>query len=318
MMLWRAAYTDLRARSRGGATFVAIVVVVAIFGLAVALAFHALGQQPAPVVSFGAQNFGRSGTISNGPATPTAVDALTASSRSAILLVVLGGLMSVCGAVVAATVGAASVAGEHERETIDLLLTTQLGAGGVTAVKTLSTFMYSLLVVLAAAPAFGLLLVFSSLPLESIGAALLIVLGSILLSSAIGVFFSSLTRSSAAAFLSAVGTVTFLLVGAAALYLLLSRLSSSLHVLTQLLLLPSPVAALVSSNYGQFQAPDAVLLPALLRASPAHPVHLAGAWQLPVPLWLLTITLDVVGALLLSVLTNKIIQGTGGARRLQI
>jgi ABC-type transport system involved in multi-copper enzyme maturation permease subunit len=319
-MILEAAYVDVRSLLRGRAAFVLVAALVLAFAVVALLAFHALGQEPAPVVSYGLRGFG--GGPGPGPTDGTTtsrsgLDALTAAGRSAALLVILASLLALCGGVLAAVAGACTIAGEHERETLDLLLTTQLGARGLAVAKLLSVATFTILVVLAALPAFGLLLVFSPLPLPVLALAAGIVLTSVLLASGIGLFYSALTRSTAAAVLCAVGTVLLLFLGASAFYLFLLRFFGDPRVLAQLLLLPSPVAALLSSNYSQFDVPGALLLPALLRASPAHPVHLGGPWQLPVPFWLLTMALDLLATLLLVTLAARALRdpATAGKRR---
>ena len=310
-MIRQTVRLDLHARLRSPGTALAVLLLVLAFTLAVALAFRAFGQDPAPMVSYGVggfgQGFGRLPITSSDLAAEQrqATGVLTASGRGVAVLVVLGGLLAVSGAVLGAAAGAGAVAGEAERETLDLLLTTQLGLRGLIVAKLLSTALYVALLALAVLPAFGLLLVFDAPPLPVVLATAAIVLASTLCGSAIGVFFSAWTRSSVAAFLGALGLCLLLCLGGGAAYLVLERSGGEPGIAAQLLLLPNPVAALLSSSAAELQGPATLLWPALLRASPAHPVHLAGPWQLPLPLWTLTLALDALLTLVLAAAATR-------------
>jgi ABC-type transport system involved in multi-copper enzyme maturation permease subunit len=308
-MICSAVLVDLRVRIRSMTGVIAFILLLLAMAVAIAVCYRALGQQPAPTVNYGGYGFSGFGRAPAATGVSSdlrpALSTLTSSSRGMVVLVVLAGVLAVGGGLIGAIVGASSIAGEYERETLDLVLTTQLGAGGTTAVRLLTTFLYALLLALMLLPAFGFLLVFSSVPLANIAVATAIVVGSLLCGSGIGIVFSATLRSSVAAFLSAIAASILLFGGSAAAYLLLGRMSGNPPMLAQLLLLPSPVAALLSSVTAQLQGTDIVLLPALLHASPEHPVHLVGQWQLPLPFWTLTIAVDVVLTALCLVLTSR-------------
>lgn len=316
-MIFRAALIDLRVRLRSAATAAAVIVLTIALTGAVALCFRALGQQPAPTVDYGATSFGRSGfnfgtppraETQSGPAALSSLSTLTSSSRGDIVLVVLAGVLSVTGGVIGAMVGAGTIAGEYERETLDLAVTSQLGARGLVLTKLLTTFVYCLLLALVMLPAFSFTLVFSDVPLSSIAVASAVVLGSLLCGSAIGVFLSAALRSTAAAFLTAVALSVLLFVGGGAVYLLIGQTSLDPPTLAQLLLIPSPIAALLSSATGQLEASTALLLPPLLHASPQHPVHLFGPWQLPLPLWSMTLAIDLLATVALTLGSARLVR----------
>jgi ABC-type transport system involved in multi-copper enzyme maturation permease subunit len=297
-MIRQVVLTDLRVRMRSAGVVVAFLLLLAAVTVAILVCFRTLGQQPAPNVNYGGvgfSGFGRSAVAADttGALRP-ALTTLTSASRGMVVLVVLAGVLAVGGGLIGAILGAGAIAGEYERETLDLVLTTQLGVGGMTAAKLLTTFLYALLLALSMLPAFGFLFVFSNVPLNNLIVAAAVVAGSLLCGSAIGIFCSATLRSSVAAFFSAGALCTTLFVGGAACYYLLTQLTGPLPVLVQLLLLPSPIAALLSSAAEQLQGSTTVLLPALLHASPDHPVHIIGRWQSPLPLWTLTLALDIV------------------------
>lgn len=297
-MIRQAVLIDLRVRMRSVGVVVAFLLLLAAVTVAVLVCFRTLGQQPAPNVNYGGvgfPGFGRTTVASDASGTfrPT-LTTLTSASRGMVVLVVLAGVLAVGGGLVGAIHGAGAIAGEYERETLDLVLTTQLGGAGIMASKLLATFLYALLLALAMLPAFGFLLVFSNVPLNNLVVAAAVVAGSLLVGSAIGIFCSATLRSSVAAFFSAGALCTLLFVGGGACYYLLTQVTGPLPILVQLLLLPSPIAALLSSAAEQLQGSTTVLLPALLHASPDHPVHIIGQWQSPLPLWTVTLALDVV------------------------
>lgn len=312
-MIRQAVLVDLRVRARSATAMVALLVLVLAIVLAVVLCFRLLGQQPAPTVGYaryGLPGLGGSVNVDGSTAARSPLSGLTSTGRGAVVLIVLAGVLAVFGGVIGAMLGAGTIAGEYERETLDIVLTTDLGARGLTLTRLLATFLSCLLFAMAMAPAFSFLLVFSTLPLSDVLIAAGIVLGSLLCGSSIGVFFSAILRSTVAAFLSAAAVSTLLFVGGAAAYLLVARTTADPPLLAQLLLLPSPVAALLSAAAGQLQGDSVVLLPALLHASPQHPVHLAGQWQLPIPFWVLTLALDVLLTATLAVLGSRSIRAS--------
>ncbi len=311
-MIRQAVLVDLRVRARSATTMVTVLVLLAAVAIAVVLCFRLLGQQPAPTVGYARYGLpGLGGSVSaDGSAGPSPLSSLTSAGRGAVVLVVLAGVLAVFGGVIGAMLGAGTIAGEYERETLDLVLTTDMGARGLTTARLLATFLYCLLFALVMLPAFSFLLVFSSVPLADVLIAAAIVLGSLLCGSGVGVFFSAVLRSTVAAFLSAAAVSALLFVGGAGAYLLVAHANADPPMLAQLLLLPSPVAALLSSAAGQFQGNSVVLLPALLHASPQHPVHLAGQWQLPIPFWVLTLALDVLLTAALAALGSRSMSAT--------
>jgi ABC-type transport system involved in multi-copper enzyme maturation permease subunit len=304
-----AVLVDLRVRFRSVTGVVAFLIMLLTLAIAIAVCFRALGQQSAPEVNYGGyglSGFGRTPTATGVSSDlRPALSTLTSTSRGMVVLVVLAGVLAVGGGLIGAVIGASSIVGEYERETLDLALTTQLGAGGVTTAKLLTTFLYTLLLALMLLPAFGFLLVFSSVPLVNLAVAAAIVVGSLLCGSAVGILCSAILRSSVAAFLCAAAVSMLLFGGGAAAYLLLLQVSGNPPLVAQLLLLPSPLAALLSSATTQLQGAETVLLPALLHASPDHPVHLIGQWQMPLPFWTLTLAIDIALTVLCLALSRR-------------
>lgn len=314
-MIRQAVLIDLRVRMRRASVSVTLLLLLAALAIAALLCFRALGQQPIPTVNYGGTGFSGFGRpavpIDTSSSLRPALSTLTSASRGMVVLVALAGVLAVGGGLVGAFVGSGAIAGEYERETLDLVLTTQLGAGGLLVSKLIATFLYSLLLALTALPAFGFLLVFSSVPAQNLIVAASIVLGSLLFGSSIGIYCSATLRSSIAAFFSAAVVAGLLFVGGGAAFLLLTQVTGAPPILAQLLLLPSPVAALLSSASTQLPDSNLVLLPAFLHASPEHPVHLVGQWQVPFPFWTMTLAVDMLLTAVLLAISHRSLRRAG-------
>jgi ABC-type transport system involved in multi-copper enzyme maturation permease subunit len=120
---------------------------------------------------------------------------------------------------------AGAISGERERKTYELLRTTLLPARRVISGKLAAASTYTLLLVLAALPLQGLAFVLGGVVVEELALALVILSVTAIAYAAIGLFFSSLVRTSRAAtglsyvtaFLTTVGLPLVLLVAAVAL-----------------------------------------------------------------------------------------------------
>jgi len=108
-----------------------------------------------------------------------------------LFLVTLAGLLAAGGGILAALVGARSIAAEEQRETLDLVLISPLGGQGLAWAKLMSTFLFSAVVVITALPVFSLVLVFSPVSSRAILIAAAVVFGSVFCGAAIGVAWSA-------------------------------------------------------------------------------------------------------------------------------
>ncbi len=120
---------------------------------------------------------------------------------------------------------AGAISGERERKTYELLRTTLLPARGVISGKLAAALTYTLLLILAAVPLQSLAFVLGGVVVEELALALVILLVTAIAYAAIGLFFSSLVRTTRAAtglsyvtaFLTTIGLPLVLLVAAVAL-----------------------------------------------------------------------------------------------------
>jgi len=120
---------------------------------------------------------------------------------------------------------AGAISGERERKTYELLRTTLLPARKVISGKLTAALTYTLLLILAAVPLQSLAFVLGGVVVEELALALVILLVTAIAFAAIGLFFSSLVRTTRAstslsyvtAFLTTIGLPVVLLIAAVAL-----------------------------------------------------------------------------------------------------
>jgi len=295
MILQRALTTELRLTMRSWSTTAALTFIV-ILGSAFALAaYSVVGVQmrggPPPGSGFGAG--------SGAAAQPPTLSMVIAAERGVALTfaILLFLMMTAC---LAAGVRASTVVvGEKERQTYDLLWTTKLTSTSFLWAKYLGVLIYSLLVVVTVAPIFGIIAVYGGAPPLSILEAFVLIATTVTASAAAGLVYSSLASSTLSASLLTTLTILVAMISGIALYLVAA--SYGMGSGWQIVLFASPPAALLSTLVGDFHTPLTLLLPAIVRASPEHPVHVAGRIQNPFALWAVTsVLLIVVTVLLLS------------------
>lgn len=125
--------------------------------------------------------------------------------------IVLLGLLLVCFIAPAFTVG--SIAGERERLTYDLLVITLLRPRSIVAGKLGSALAYVVLLILAALPLQSLAFILGGVTLAEVLIALVGLLVTALISASMGLFFSSLVRSTILSTVLTYAMVLFLTVG---------------------------------------------------------------------------------------------------------
>ena len=116
-------------------------------------------------------------------------------------------------AVVAPAVAATSISGEREEGTFDLLLSTGLASRSIVFGKLVASVAFVLLVALTALPGFAMAWMFGGVGAVDVVLTTVLLLASVCLFSAIGVFCSALGRTSAVAALYAYGLVFLLGMG---------------------------------------------------------------------------------------------------------
>jgi len=295
--------TDLRLRMRNWSSYVGIVVVVALTGAFALGAFALVTMQV------------RSLTVASGfsnntpaPAQP-ALSALVASQRGVSLFIGMLMVVMVASCLTAGIQAATAIVGEKERQTYDLLWTTRLRPTTFLLSKFASGLAFGLLLLVATLPVFSLIMVYDGVRWQNAAAGGVVVFACLAASAAVGLSFSAIASSTLSASLLTGLTLLLGLFSALAVYV--ASLFTGLGSGTQTLLYFSPPAALFSTVIGEYRSPMALLFPAVVRASPAHPVHVVGNVQNPLPLWVVTATLLALLVFVLLSTTNTIMTISG-------
>jgi ABC-type transport system involved in multi-copper enzyme maturation permease subunit len=108
---------------------------------------------------------------------------------------------------------AGTISGERERKTLDLLITTLLPARSVVIGKLASALAYIVLLILAALPIQSLALMFGGIILSEVIIGTLILLVTALIAGSIGIFVSSLVKSSIASTVLTYATILLTAIG---------------------------------------------------------------------------------------------------------
>lgn len=301
---------DLRLHLRSSATYATLVSIVAIAGLSALVAYALIGKQVRSVSAL-PPGFGGSTDVVQ----PT-VSAMVASQRGVSLFAVLLMVVIVTACLAVGIQTSTSIVGEKERQTYDLLWTTRLRPAALLWSRFLAGLFFGLLLLVAVAPIFSLVIVYGGLPWRSVIPGVIVAIAAIAASAAVGLCWSATAASTLSASILTVCTLLAGLFGAAAVFGLASAAGAG--TVWQPLLLLSPLAAVLSTVLGDYHTPLALLLPAVLRASPSHPIHVIGHLQDPFPLWAVdTIVLLFITALLQPVTGAMLLLGAeaGPARQ---
>ena len=159
--------------------------------------------------------------------TPTTSSNLLVANRALFLFGAVSLCVILASAVVAPSVAASAFAGERERGTLDLLLLQGPGAARIVLGKVFAALIFSLLLLLVAAPFFAPAWSFGGVQTDHLVALLTIVCTATLLFSSLGVFFGALLRGPLQAALFAQGAALFLLFGTLGLHLGLAILAGN-------------------------------------------------------------------------------------------
>lgn len=182
---------ELRVRMRGNRAMLLLTLFLGLIGLATILIYMSVASN----ISFGATNFDSGPTI----------------GRAIFLTVMTVALMLVCFISPSLTSGA--ITGERERQSLDLLVTTLLSAREIVTGKMLASLSFLLLLIAAVLPIASLSFLFGGVSGIEMVIAIVGLVVSALLCSAIGLFWSTLMRGSLASSALAQGTMLVWLVG---------------------------------------------------------------------------------------------------------
>ncbi len=156
----------------------------------------------------------------------------------------------------------AAIAGERDRQTLDLLLSTQVSALWIVLGKILASLSYVFLLMVAALPLFSLVFLFGGVSPGQVGLVFVISLVSALTLGTIGIFLSVLIRGGPTATVLAYAVTFILLIGTPLLSIFIGMASDSsagFPVQVSLPLVLNPLAALASATLGSF-IPDLPLM----------------------------------------------------------
>lgn len=128
----------------------------------------------------------------------------------AILFAFLAAVQMVLLLVAAPGLTGASLAGERERQTLDLLLVTRLSSFEVVFGKLMAALGFAVLLLVASLPLYGVLFLFGGVSLIALGRTIIVYLATLYFIGGIGIFWSTVLKRSVAAIVAAYGTVLFL------------------------------------------------------------------------------------------------------------
>ncbi|MFZ0544314.1 MAG: hypothetical protein WAM60_02680 [Candidatus Promineifilaceae bacterium] len=194
---------ELRGRMRGRKAFIVLTLHVAVMSVIVSLIY----------ISFA--------VASSNPFGPQTQDAGKAVFAAIVLLQAI--MVLFIGP--AATAGA--ISGEKERQTYDILRTTLLTAEEFVGGKLLSALSYVLLLVIASIPLQSIAFLLGGVGLSELIIAQLLIIVSAVAYALLGLFFSSILRSTLASSVATYGTAIFMTIGVPALMVLVGLVTDS-------------------------------------------------------------------------------------------
>ncbi len=218
---------------------------------------------------------------------------LVAGYRGVFLFFAMAFCLMVALAVVAPAVASTAVSGEREEATFDLLLSSGLRPGSIVFGKLAATVGFVALIALTAVPGFAMAWMFGGVAVVDVILTVLLLLSALWLFAAIGLFCSSLGRTSAVAALYAYAFIFLLGTGTLALYLI--GASVQMEGVVRPLLALNPFVVLLSVP-DQISSQLAQLLPFQYRPllDSASPQSLFGLGTVRYPRWALTLLLYFV------------------------
>jgi ABC-2 type transport system permease protein len=193
----------------------------------------------------------------------------------------------------------AAIAGERDRQTLDLLLGTQVSSLGIILGKILSSLSYVFILLLASLPIFSLAFLFGGVSPRQLGLSFIISLASALTLGTIGVFLSVIVRRGQIATVLAYSMTFLLLIGTAIAAVFIqagSRGSMPNNTAMILPLIFNPLAAQASTLTGIF---------------PSYMLVIGGSSSVPgsgLALWQANLMADAVLVLVFLFLATKLLR----------
>jgi ABC-type Na+ efflux pump permease subunit len=193
---------ELRGRMRGNRAMILLTVYLSIIGVVTLLVYLAVVSS----MSFGAPDFEAGRRI----------------GKAIFLTVMSVALAQVC--IITPSLTSSSVAGEKERQSYDLLITTLLSPWEIILGKLGAALAFALLLILAVLPLAGLSFLFGGVSGTELLLALVGLIVSAVLYASVGLFWSTIMRGTQGATVMAQGTVLLWLLGIPFLFVIFSAI----------------------------------------------------------------------------------------------
>ncbi len=190
--------SELRGRIRGLRTMFILTIYLAITGIITLLIYLAVASSS----SFTAPDFETGRSI----------------GKAVFLTVMAAALVQVCIIVPALTAG--SIAGEKERQTYELLISTLLSPWQIALGKLTAALAFASLLIIAVLPLAGLAFLFGGVSGTELLIALIGLLMTAMLYATVGLFWSTVMRSTLGATVMSLGTIILALLGIPFLFII--------------------------------------------------------------------------------------------------
>jgi ABC-type transport system involved in multi-copper enzyme maturation permease subunit len=179
---------ELRGRMRGARAFVLLTIYLAILSLVTLLLYTALAETAGTDLNAGRQ-----------------------IGKGLFLVTAAVALIEVC--IITPSLTAGSIAGEKERQTYDLLIASLLTPWQIVWGKLAAALAFALLMILAILPVMSLAFLFGGVSLAEVLIALVGLVSTAVFYAAVGLFWSSIMRSTLGATSFALGSIILMLLG---------------------------------------------------------------------------------------------------------
>jgi ABC-type transport system involved in multi-copper enzyme maturation permease subunit len=281
------------SRLQGKLSYVVLTALVATFtGLVLAAFWMVVVSVPTIIPVIGS---------SVGSSSGVTFQALVASNRGAFLFYALALCVLAAVFTVTPAVASSAVSSERENDTFDLLLISGLRPRSIVLAKLFAAVTFVLLLTSTALPGFAIAWMFGGVALRDVVLMLLVLVGTVTFISAVGLFFSALSRSSTIAALYTYAVVYLLALGSLLCYLVGASIQSEMMVRPLLAL--NPFVALLTIPDGITSGLQQVL-PFQYRAALDLSAHEWLGQSLRYPRWMNTIAIYLAGTILLALMTS--------------
>ena len=144
-----------------------------------------------------------------------------------------------------------AISSERERETLDLMFTTQMSPGEIVLGKLMSNMSFVIVLEITCIPAVLVALIYGGVTVREIGELTVIFTFEAFVFMSAGMFFSSFSKSTARATAYTYGFIVFLCFGTAVLSMLLSIISGGNNIMSLWILLINPLVNVANTVAGQ-------------------------------------------------------------------